>query len=112
MYNFATMKVFKSFCDLIDDIANVNIFEYILGDDVVEVCLNELKYEIDISVIVGFYGVVEFNDVGVVDLSEDLYLAIGSLGICGVLEGVKYFFECIYFFSVFFFYFPDVTVCS
>ena len=112
MNNFSTMKVFKSLSNLIDDIPHVNIFEYILRNDIVKVSFNKLKDEINISVILCFDGIIKFDDVGVINLLEYLDLTISSLCICGMLKGIKYFFECKYFFSVFFLNFPDMAVSS
>lgn len=52
------MKILESFCDLVDDIAYVYIFEYVLGDDVMEICLNELKDEVNIFIIFCFDGII------------------------------------------------------
>lgn len=51
------------------------------------------------------------HDVGVMELLQEHDFSIGSLGIGGVLEGVKVFFQskC---FAIFFIYnFPDHPIC-
>ena len=78
---------------MVDDIADVHVFENVLGYDVVEVGLHELENDIDIAVVFRLYGFVEFDDVRVFNLTQDLYLPIGPLRISGVLEGVEYFFQ-------------------
>ena len=52
------MEILKSFSDLIDDIPNMNIFENSLSYDIMKVSLNELKDQIDITIIVCFYGII------------------------------------------------------
>ena len=66
MDNFSTMKILECPCNLVDDEANVNIFEYILGDNVVEVCFYELKNKVDVPIIICLDSLVEFNYVGMV----------------------------------------------
>ena len=112
MYNFATMKIFESFGDLINDIPNVDVFEDIFRDNIVEICLHKLKNEINISVVFCLYCIVYFYDVAMIDLPQYFNLSVGPLRVCGVLEGVKYFFKCVYFFSVFFLDLPNVPVSS
>ena len=46
------------------------------------------------------------------ELLENLYLAVGALGICGVLECVEDLFECENSFGRLLFYFPDVSVSA
>ena len=110
MNNEARVEVLERFGHLVDDKANVDIFEYIFGDNVVQISLHKLKDQINVLVIIGPEGVVELDDIGVFSLFEDLDLAVGALGIGGVLEGVKNLFEGVYFFIVFLLDFPDVAI--
>ncbi len=110
MNNQARVEVLECFGHLVDDKANVDIFEYIFGDDVVQISLHKLKDQINVLVIIGPEGVIELDDIGVFGLFEDLDLAVGALGIGGVLEGVKNLFEGVYFFIVFLLDFPDVAI--
>lgn len=95
---------------MVDDIADVHVFENVLGYDVVEVGLHELENDIDIAVVLRLYGFVEFDDVRVLNLTQDLYLPIGPLRISGVLEGVEYFFQGKNLFGCFLFDLPDMSV--
>ena len=60
------MEILECPCDLIDDKANVDIFEYILGNNIVQVCFYELKNKVDVPIIICLDSLVEFNDVGMV----------------------------------------------
>ena len=51
--------------------------------------LHELEEEVDVLVVVGADGLVQLDDVGVVELFQDLDFAEGALGVGGVLEGVE-----------------------
>lgn len=46
------------------------------------------------------------------ELFQNLYLAIGALGICRVLECIKDLFECENSFGRLLFYFPDMAVST
>jgi hypothetical protein len=69
VYDFSGVQVFEGFGQLVDDEAYVYVFEYVLCDDVVQICFHELEEEIDVAIVVCPYGLVEFYDVGVVELS-------------------------------------------
>jgi len=55
---------------------------------------------------------VEFYYVGVVELTENLDLAVGALCVGCMLEGIEYFFECVYFFIEFLLDFPNMSIGS
>ena len=110
MNNFSAVKIFKCFCYLVDDVANVNIFEYIFCNDVMEVSFYKLKDEIDIPVVISFDGFVQFDNVWVFQLTENLDFSISSLSIGGMLKGVEYFFQGVDLFGCFLFHFPNVSI--
>lgn len=110
MDNFPAVKVLQGLRYLVDDIADVHVLENVLGYDVVEVCLDELENDIDIAVVLRLYGFVEFDDVRVLNLSQDLNLPIGPLCISRVLEGVEYFLQGKNLFGCFLFDLPDMSV--
>lgn len=64
----SAMEVFESFGCLVDDEANVYIFEDAFGDDVVEIGLHVLEEKVDVFVVVSSDRLVEFYYVGVVKL--------------------------------------------
>ena len=111
MKDVSAMEVLECFSHLIDDVADVNIFEDVFGYDVVEVSFYELEDQIHIFIIISFDGFVQFDDVGVLDLTQDFDLSVGALGISGVLEGIEDLFQGVCFFGVFFLDFPDMAVC-
>ncbi len=83
------VKVLEGFGELVDDEADVHVFEYAFGDDVVQVCLHELEEQVDVFVVVGADCLVQLYDVWVVELLQDLNFAVGALSVGGVLEGVE-----------------------
>ena len=72
----------------------MNILEYALRNDVMQVCLHILEQDVHILVIICPYCLVYFDNVGMLELFQYLDLAIGPLGICGMLKCIEYFFEC------------------
>lgn len=110
MQYFPTMKIFQPLGNLVNDIPDMNILENTLSNDVMKVSLNKLENQIDILIIISFDGVIQFDDVWVVDLLQDLYLSIGPLSVCSVLKGVEYFLESKDLLGMFFFDFPYVPV--
>lgn len=53
-----------------------------LPNSVVEVCFHVLKDQVQVLVVLGLKNLVHLHDVGVVQLVQENYLAVGSLGIC------------------------------
>ena len=88
MYESSGVEILEGLGELVDDKADMHVFEYAFGADVVEVGLHELEEEVDVLVVVGADGLVQLDDVGVVELFQDLDFAEGALGVGGVLEGV------------------------
>ena len=74
---------------MIDDEADVDIFENAFRDDVVKVSLHILKQQVHIFVVVCPNGFVQLDYVRVLELLEDFYFSVGTLGIGGVLEGIE-----------------------
>lgn len=107
-----SVHVLERLCHLIDYEANMYIFQDSLGYHIMKVCLHELKNQVNIFIVIGFDGIDQFYYIGVIQLFQNLYLTVCSLGICRMLKSIKNLFEGIYFFSGFFLYFPDMPVCT
>ena len=88
----------------------MDVLKDILRDNIVKICLHKLKNEINISIVFCFYCIVYFYDVCMIDLPQYFNLSVSPLCICSVLEGIKYYFKCAYFFSVFFLDLPNMPV--
>jgi hypothetical protein len=104
------VQVFESLGHLIDNEADMDIFEDIFRNDIVQVRLHKLKYQIDVFVVVSLESVVEFDDVGVISLLQYFDLTVGALCICGMLKGVEYLFESVNLFGHLLLYLPDMSV--
>ena len=64
----ATVQVFESFGQLVNDVLFMDILEQILTDNLEQVCLNILQYHVEVFSVFGFYGFVQFYDIGVLEL--------------------------------------------
>jgi hypothetical protein len=107
---FGRMQVLERFGELVQYEPHVHVLEDPLRDDVVEIRLHVLKKQIDVLVILRANGIVELDDIGVVQLAQDLYLAVGALRVGGVLEGVEYLLQRQHATRSLLFHLPDVTV--
>lgn len=87
--DLAGVQVLEGLGHLVDDEPDVDVLQDPLSDDVVQVCLHVLEQQIDVLIIIGPDGVVQLDDVWVVQLPQDLDLSVGALRIGGVLEGVE-----------------------
>ena len=110
MNQFGRMQVLERFGELVQHEPHVHVLEDPLRDDVVEIRLHVLKKQIDVLVILRANGIVELDDIGVVQLAQDLYLAVGALRVGGVLEGVEYLLQRQHATRSLLFHLPDVTV--
>lgn len=59
----------------------MNFLEDSLTDHVVEISLHKFEYQIHIGIIFSWNCFVKFDDIWMFSLSQDLDLAVGSLGI-------------------------------
>lgn len=59
-----------------------------------EVCFHEFEDKVEIFIVVCLNDVVQFNYVGVGQFVEIADFSEGALCVDGVLEGIKYLFEC------------------
>lgn len=92
MNNVGFMQILNSFDQLVKNVTIVKIFEDFLSDSIVEICLHELKNQVQIFIVFRSNDSVEFDNVLVIDLVEEDDFAVGALGVGGMLKGVKYFF--------------------
>ena len=111
MNDVCRVKILDALENLIHDELVVNVFEDLLSDGVVQVCLHILKDQIEVLVILRTDNIMQFNYVFMVQFVQIANFAICALGVDGVLEGVKNFFKrkCGVCFAVC--DLPDVTVC-
>lgn len=105
------MHVLERFGELIDNESNVYVLEYALGDDVVEIRLHELEEQVYVLIIISADGVKELDDVGMVELLEDLDFSIGALRIGCMLKCIEYFLKREDALRGLLFHLPDMAVC-
>lgn len=106
------VQVLQGLGELVDDEPHVYVLEYALADDVVQVCLHELEEQIDILVVIGTDGVVELDDVGVLELLQDLDLPVGALGIRRMLERIEDLLKRHHLLRRLVLHLPHVPVCA
>jgi hypothetical protein len=84
------VDVLEAFEDLVDDELFVDFFEDVAADDGVEVDFDELEDEVDVVGVLGFDDVEQPDDALVaLELVQEDHLAVGALGVRGVVEGVE-----------------------
>ena len=104
------MQVFERFGELVEYESDVDVLEDPLSDDVVQVCLHVLKKQVDVLVVLRPNAIVQFDDIGMVQLPQDLYLSVGALRIGGVLKGIEYLLQREHATCPLLFHLPDVAV--
>lgn len=110
MNHLCRVHELEAFHELVENVPVVSIFEYFLSDSVVQIGFHELKHKIKILVILGFDDIVQLDDIGMVELMEEDNFPVGSLGVCGVLKGIKDFFECCELIGFFVSNFPYMSI--
>lgn len=106
------MEVLQCLGELIDDEPHVYVLEYSLADDVMEICFHEFEEQVDIFIVIGADSIVEFDDVGVLELLQNLDLSIGALGVGGVLEGIEDLLQGHHLLGPLILHLPDVAVSA
>lgn len=95
MEDVGAVHVLECFEQLIHGVLLVNVLQDASTDDSVQVGLHVLKDEVDVPIIVCLEHVEEFDDVLVsMEFLKEHDLTECTLGICGILEGIKYLLEC------------------
>ena len=89
MDNGCRMQVLQGLSQLVDDKPHMHVLEYALADYVMEICFHEFEEQVDIFVVIGADSIMQLDDVGVLELLQNLDLPVGSLGISGVLKGIE-----------------------
>jgi hypothetical protein len=69
-----------------------------------------LKHKVQIALICGLDDFMQFDNIFMLHLMKKRNFTVGSLGISGVLKGVKYFFKGLNLLGLFISDFPYMTV--
>lgn len=77
---------------------------------IMKIRLHELEDKVEILIIFSSDDLVQFDDVGVIELLQESDLAKGALCVGGVLEGIEDLFECEGISWFFICNFPDVAI--
>ena len=104
---------FEAFQDLVDDILFVDVLQDVSSDYSMQVCVHEVKYQVDVSVIFGPDHVLKPNDILMtVELLQKDDLSECSLGVCRILKSVKVLLQSHYLLGFLIDSFPNNTICS
>lgn len=88
----------------------MHVLQYPLADYVVQICLHKLEEQVDVLVIISPDGIVQLDDVGVLELLQNLDLAIGTLGIRRMLECIEDLLQGHHLLGPLVFHLPHMTV--
>ena len=83
------VQVVEGLGDLVGDEAAVLLLEEVLADERVEVDVHEFEEDVDVLVAGRANDLPQLHDVGVAEALQEHDLAVGALGVRGVLEGVE-----------------------
>ena len=110
MYEPCGMKEIECLRHLVEDILPVPLGEYIFPDECEKINIHMLKYQVDISVILCPYDLLQLYYMGVGELHQKHYLSVCSLGIRRVIECIEIFLKCLYLTRLFICHLPDVPI--
>jgi hypothetical protein len=77
-----------------------------------QIGLHELEEQVDIFVVIGADGIMQPDDVGVLQLLQNLDLPVGALGVSGVLEGIEDLLQSHHLLRTLVLHLPHVPVCA
>jgi hypothetical protein len=84
---------FQTLQNLVDNVLLVNVFKDICPNDCVEICIHEIKYEVDIAVIFSANDVLETDNVLVTgEFLQENDFTESALCIGGILKCVEVLF--------------------
>lgn len=106
------MKIMKSFDDLVQNIFYMNFLQFPLIDQMIEIWLHVLEYQVDVTIVWGVMNGVEGNNVRMLQLPQNWDLSEGALSISGMLERIKYFLQSYNPVGVFALSFPNLPIGS
>ncbi len=111
MDKISAVEVFDCFGDLVDYVLFVFILKNVLADHTMQVDLHIFEHQIDIFVVICLYDVVQLDYVLVVELLQEHYLSVGTLGVSRVLERIENLLEGQDLPRLFILNLPDMSVC-
>lgn len=89
------------------------VFKDICSNYCVQICIHEVKYKVNVSIIFSSDYVLKADNVFVPSqLLQENYLTESSLCVCSILEGVEILLQCYNFFGTFVNSFPNNTISS
>lgn len=93
MDELSCMQIMNGLGCLIDYVTFVLISKHILADESVQIDVHELEQDVNISLICRTDHLLQLYNVRVLEFLKKHNLSVSSLGICGILEGIKIFFK-------------------
>lgn len=107
------MHILETLENLVDDVLLMNILENVSSYNRVEVCVHEVKHQVDVPIVLSPNHVLKPNNVFMsVQFLEENDLSEGPLGVSRILESIKVFLKCYYLLCFLINCFPYYTVSS
>ena len=107
------MHILQAFDQLVDDVPLVDVLQDVGPNHGVEICVHIIEYQVNVSVILCPDDVQQSDNVVMsIQLLEEDNLPECTLGISGILKGIKILFESNYFLCFFIDCLPHNSVGS
>lgn len=114
MYDIRVVEVQNGLGQLVNNVLFVSFLEMfviaVLPDQRMQINVHVLEHQVDIFVVLCPDDVVDADDVLLFELFEEHDLTVGSLGVCGVREGVEVLFQRFDLFGLAVSHFPHYAI--
>lgn len=88
------MHIFHTLQALINNILLVDVFKNVGSNDCMQICIHEVEYEVDVSIVLGTNNILQTDDVFMtVEFLEEHYLTECPLCIGGILKSIEVLLE-------------------
>ena len=107
------MHEFQALEDLVDNVLFMNILKYVSPYNSMQICVHEVKYQIDVSIVFCSYHILKPNNVFMpVKFLEKDNLPKSSLRVRRILKGIKVFLKSYNLLGLLIDGLPHNTICS
>ena len=93
MDQLSRVEIGKGSQQLVANKADMPLLKNLFPDKRIQIGLNKFEDKVEVFIVLGPDAFVELDNILVIELGEDDQLPIGSLSICGILEGIEDLFE-------------------
>ena len=75
------MKIVDSLGSLVDDIPSMLVSDHIFSDEGIEINIHEPEENVDISFLIGFNDLLQFYNIGMLELLQKHDFSVSPLGV-------------------------------